>query len=285
MGRTGNEWFTIAGMVLTIVLLEGLLSADNALVLAVMVRHLPGNRQRRALRYGIIGAFGFRFVAVLLATTILDFWQFEVAGGIYLLYLAITHLVGAGRESDPLTKPRSERGFWGTVICVELADIAFSIDSILAAVGVADELPHRLHALRLGILTVQQSVVFAGGVLGIIAMRFVAGCFLILLHRFRRLAAVAYYLVAWIGLKLIGEGLHHALYRGQERQHGAWRGVIPEWLGHHLEMPGWLFWTGMGLVILVSLLYELRRGEESKIRHERLGRRRGARLGPKPTTR
>ena len=50
----------VTGTVLTLVILEGLLSGDNALVLAVMVRHLPREQQKRALRYGIWGAFGFQ---------------------------------------------------------------------------------------------------------------------------------------------------------------------------------------------------------------------------------
>jgi YkoY family integral membrane protein len=254
MGITGAEGIAIASTVLTLVLLEGLLSADNALVLAVMVRHLPGHQQKRALRYGIWGAFGFRFVAVLLATKILDYWQFEVVGGLYLLYLAIAHFL-LQHDPQPDAKVRPGRGFWGTVIGVELADIAFSIDSILAAVGMADELPERLHETRLWLLTVEEWVIYAGGVLGIIAMRFVAGYFLVLLDRFRGLAAGAYVLVGWIGLKLSGSGLHHALYRRGQRLRGGWRDLIPGWLGRHLDIPGWVFWGGMALIVIISLLY------------------------------
>ena len=67
----------VAGTVLTLVILEGLLSGDNALVLAVMVRHLPREQQKRALRYGIWGAFGFRAIAVLLSSVLLKFWLFK----------------------------------------------------------------------------------------------------------------------------------------------------------------------------------------------------------------
>src|SRR5579884_4203305 len=75
----------------TLVVLEGLLSADNALVLAVMVRLLPEKLQKRALRYGIWGAFLFRFIAVIFATLLLGYWQLKVVGGLYLLYLAASH--------------------------------------------------------------------------------------------------------------------------------------------------------------------------------------------------
>ncbi len=93
------------------------------------------------------------------------------------------------------------------MISVELADIAFSIDSILAAVALADDLPPSLgYNWKVGIVVV-------GGILGIITMRFVAGWFILLLERFQGLETGAYALVAWIGLKLVGNGLHAALSR------------------------------------------------------------------------
>src|SRR5271167_2270741 len=88
----------ILGTISMLVFLEGLLSGDNALVLAVMVRHLPREQQKRALRYGIWGAFGFRAIAVLLSAQLLRFWLFKVVGGAYLLYLAGAQLIS--REED-----------------------------------------------------------------------------------------------------------------------------------------------------------------------------------------
>jgi len=267
-GITAHEWLIIARNVLTLVFLEGLLSADNALVLAVMVRHLPRAQQKKALRYGIWGAFLFRFIAVVLATTILDYWQFEVIGGVYLLYLAVAHLAFGEHDPDPEAKARPGRGFWGTVIGVELADIAFSIDSILAAVALADEMPIHLHDVTFGPFSVKDWTIYAGGVLGIVAMRYVAGSFLVLLDRFRGLAAGAYILVGWIGVKLIGSGFHHALFQkvyqdvdGQRvleevRVPGGWRDAVPDWLARNLDMPGWLFWGGMILIVVLSLLYK-----------------------------
>ena len=72
---------------------EGLLSADNAIVLALMVKHLPKAEQRRVLYYGIWGAVGFRFIALLLAAILKRFWPFKVIGGGYLLYLAVSHFL------------------------------------------------------------------------------------------------------------------------------------------------------------------------------------------------
>src|SRR5215469_8098850 len=97
-GLTLGDVPLILVTIFTLVLLEGLLSGDNALVLAVMVRHLPRPQQKRALRYGIWGAFGFRAIAVLLSSLLLKFWLFKVVGGAYLLYLAASHFLS--REED-----------------------------------------------------------------------------------------------------------------------------------------------------------------------------------------
>jgi YkoY family integral membrane protein len=223
----------IMGTILTLVFLEGLLSADNALVLAVMVRHLPREEQRRALRYGIWGAFGFRLIAVLLSAVLLQFWLFKVVGGAYLLYLAGAHFLSREEDVHANKTTRFGSGFWGTVASVELADIAFSIDSIVAAVAMADSLPARFgHNWKL-------AIVYIGGILGIITMRFVAGYFIILLERFHGLAVGAYVLVAWIGLKLVLSGFHNAHY-------------IP------IEMNEWLFWGGMILIVAASMIYKPR---------------------------
>lgn len=218
----------ISWYIAVLVFLEGLLSADNALVLALMVRHLPKPEQRRVLRYGIWGAIGFRFVAILLSAVLLKFWIFKVLGGGYLLYLAIKHFLHT--EAGPASSTGGwDRSFWGTVAAITFADIAFSIDSILAAVALADDFPARFgHNGKL-------FIVFVGGVLGIITMRFVVRYFVILLDRFPGLAQGAYILVAWIGLKLVISGLHSAE-------------AIP------FHIPEAVFWPVMLAIAVLSLL-------------------------------
>jgi YkoY family integral membrane protein len=234
----------IAWYIGVLAFLEGLLSADNALVLALMVRHLPKADQRRVLVYGIWGAIGFRIVAVLLSAVLLKFWFFKVFGGIYLLYLAISHFVAKAVEAGespeaaagvtPTGSRRGQRGFWATVTSVTMADIAFSIDSILAAVAMADDFPQRFGEHG------KVSIVVIGGVLGIITMRFVVRYFLILLDRFPGLAEGAYVLVAWIGLKLLVSGFHD-----------------PGYLPYHI--PEWLFWSVMVLIAAVCMVIKPRR--------------------------
>ncbi len=248
--------------VATLVVLEGLLSADNALVLAVMVRHLPKDQQKRALRYGLIGAFAFRLIAVVFAAALLHYWILKAVGGIYLLYIALSHLTHGESSTEVNLRPRHGEGFWGTVVGVELTDIIFSVDSILAAVATAEALPKRYGGIELFtiptvnvVVDLKLLVIYIGGILGIIAMRFVAGYFLILLEKFQGLARGAYYLVGWIGLKLLGGGLHDAVHPEFKLDAGNWRESLPAWLDQvPFEINSWLFWSVMGLIIAMSLV-------------------------------
>lgn len=275
-GITPSEIPSILVAVLTLVILEGLLSADNALVLAVMVRHLPKSQQNRALRYGIWGAFIFRFIAILFAYQLIQFWFLKVIGGAYLIYLTVKHFVFDGGEGEDGVEPgvkksRFGSGFWGTVINVELADIAFSIDSILAAVGMVESLPESIQENQ----TLALGIIYIGGVLGIVMMRLVAGVFLILLEKYKGLAGGAYVMVAWIGLKLIAGGTHdaiHPLHESVQRLVPAvsvgisevfervgpagWRENLPGWVRQRSwELNDVVFWVGMGVIAVASLLY------------------------------
>src|SRR5258707_10049077 len=128
-----------------LIALEGLLSADNAMVLAVLVLGLPKAQQRKALRYGMIGAFAFRSVAILLAAFLIRLGWVKLFGAGYLLYLVFRHFragTGAGdrRTPPPATAWMGLTPFWSTVVKVELTDIVFAIDSILVAVAMSPKL-------------------------------------------------------------------------------------------------------------------------------------------------
>ena len=257
-GLTAADWVTILLTIGWLVILEGLLSGDNALVLAVMVRHLPKTQQKRALLYGIWGAIIFRLIAVVSTNYLLRFWQLKVIGGLYLLMLALRHFLSSdhGAEGDPSIAKSFGRGFWGTVVSVELADIAFSIDSILAAVALVEGLPLKLQnnpVLSLGII-------YLGGVLGIIMMRLVAQLFIRVLDRYKGLAAGAYVLVAWIGIKLCGGGLNDAFHpkviNGVAAPLAPWLAAMPSWVREFpWEMVNWVFWVGMIAIVVVSMAF------------------------------
>ena len=184
-----------------LVLLEGLLSADNALVMAIMVLGLPRNQHKKALRYGLLGGFAFRIAATLLATYLIRIGWVKLLGGLYLLYLTYSHFWGHEEGTDRRAAPRAKpwlglSAFWATVVRVELINLAFSVDSILVAVGMS---PKRW-------------VVITGGILGIVAMRVVVGQLIVLVERYPTLVDGAFIIIAWVGLKLGLEYMHDLGY-------------------------------------------------------------------------
>jgi YkoY family integral membrane protein len=184
-----------------LVLLEGLLSADNALVMAVMVLGLPKREHKKALRYGLVGAFGFRIVATLLAVYLIRLAWVKLLGGLYLLYLAYSHFWSGKTDEERRTPPPAKpwlglSAFWAAVLRIELVNLAFSIDSILVAVAVSPKL----------------WVVLSGGILGIVAMRLVVGQMIAVIERYPALVDGAFIIIAWVALKLIVEYLHAASY-------------------------------------------------------------------------
>ena len=207
-----------------LIFLEGILSLDNALVLAMMVRHLPKDLQKRALTYGIFGAFAFRFLALALVTYLLKWTWVKFVGGGYLLFISGRHFVhAASPESASARKPM---GFWRTVILIELTDIAFAVDSILAAVAVSKKF----------------WVIFTGGVLGIIMMRFAATLFVKLLERFPNFEHTAYVLVSIIGIKLVIDGFKFEAVDF-----------------HSVSNPAfWIFWISMVVAILTGFIGQRR---------------------------
>jgi YkoY family integral membrane protein len=218
--------------ILLLVLLEGLLSADNAMVLAVLVLGLPRSEQQKALRYGIIGAFLFRGLAIVFAAHMIQLSLVKLVGGLYLLWLPYQHFFRAGDAEERRTPVPARAwlgmtAFWATVVKVELTDIVFAIDSILVAVAMSPKL----------------WVVLTGGILGIIAMRLVIGQMLAIVRRYPALVDGAFIIIAWVGIKLFIE-YFHAIH------------VID------FEVPRWL---SLGLIVIIftaAFVYARRRGPQ-----------------------
>jgi YkoY family integral membrane protein len=188
-----------------LIALEGLLSADNAMVLAILVLGLPKAQQKKALRYGIIGAFAFRAIATLLAAYMIQLGWVKLVGAGYLLYLVYRHFGGSQSGEDRRTPPKAQSWlglspFWATVVKVELTDIVFAVDSILVAVAMS---PKRW-------------VILTGGILGIVMMRLVIGKLLALVERYPVLVDGAFVIIAWVGMKLLIEYGHAEGYVGFE---------------------------------------------------------------------
>lgn len=214
MDITFTDVFTIG----LLVLLEGLLSADNALVLAILVLGLPKAQQRKALQYGIVGAFLFRAAATLFAVYMIHFAWVKLVGALYLLYLPYNHFMQGG-DAEQRRQPKPARAwlflspFWATVVKVELTDIVFAIDSILVAVAMSNK----------------TWVIVTGGILGIVAMRMLIGQLLVVVQRYPALVDGAFIIIAWVGIKLLLEYAHQL-----------------HWIS--FELPKWL---SLGLIVVI----------------------------------
>jgi YkoY family integral membrane protein len=197
-------------VLLVLVGLEGILAADNAVVMAVMVKHLPSEQQKKALFYGLLGAFVFRFASLFMISFLADVWQVQAIGALYLLYICVHNLYGKykGKEKGHQKEGKTS-SFWVTVLKVELADIAFAIDSMLAAVALAITLPPVGDFTIGGINGGQFLIMFLGGLIGLIIMRFAANAFVKLLHTRPTLETAAFLIVGWVGVKLAVFTLAH----------------------------------------------------------------------------
>lgn len=202
-------------VLLVLIGLEGLLAADNAVVMAVMVKHLPHDQRKKALFYGLLGAFVFRFAALFMITLIVEWWFVQAIGAAYLLFISMKHLYDSRKNKNATEEEKEEKeskkqsGFWMTVLKVELADIAFAIDSMLAAVALAVTLPEVGDLEIGGINSAQFAVMFLGGVIGLVIMRFAAQWFVKVLETYPQLETTAFLIVGWVGVKLLVMTLAH----------------------------------------------------------------------------
>lgn len=213
-----------------LVLLEGVLSADNALVLAILVRHLPERLQKRALLYGLGGALLFRGIAILLAKWILQIWWLQGLGALYLAYMTVDYF-RVGESEKERRRSAAGRSFWMTVVVVELTDIAFAVDSIMVAVALSRKL----------------WVVYTGAVLGTILMRLAANAAVAMLRKYPATEGVAYVLIGWTAVKLGFETYENF-------------GVAVLGHPHHGHiLPEWLFWTVLGLIVLAGSVISFRK--------------------------
>lgn len=203
-------------VLIVLILMEGILAADNALVLAIMVKHLPEEQRKKALFYGLAGAVVFRFASLFIISFLVDVWQMQAIGALYLLFIAGNHIFRklivkkAEDEVDEKEgKKKKGSGFWFTVFKVEVADIAFAVDSILAAVALAVTLSETNLPKIGGMDGGQFLVIFAGGLIGVIIMRFAANLFVTLLQKKPGLEITAFVIVGWVGVKLAVYTLSH----------------------------------------------------------------------------
>ena len=222
-------------LILMLAALEGILSADNAMVLAILVRPLPPELRKKALLYGIVGAYVLRGHALAFAYLVIQFWWIQLIGAAYLLYLPIKHFLFPTKhdpDAPKLVGKAATANFWKIVAMVELTDLAFAVDSVLVAVA----------------LSKVMWVVFTGVFLGILLLRIAAGAFVGLLDRFPRFEHVAYVMVGWAGVKLLIEGWEHFM-------------DIVGRPGYALHLPPAAFWVVTMTLLIGGSIWALMKRE------------------------
>ncbi len=191
-----------APVVLVILIaLEAVLSADNAIALAAIASGLEDPKlQRNALNLGLVGAYVLRITLILTATWVVKFWQFELMGAAYLLWLVFEHFTSEEDEAHHHHGPRFT-SLWQAIPIIAVTDLAFSLDSVTTAIAISDK----------------TWLVISGGTIGVITLRFMAGLFIRWLKEYAYLEDAGYITVGFVGLRLLLRAIKPEL-------------VPPEWL-------------------------------------------------------
>jgi YkoY family integral membrane protein len=184
-----------------LVALEAVLSADNAIALASISKGLEDDKlQRQALNFGLIIAFVLRITLILTATWVIKYWQFELLGALYLLWLVFQHFSSDTDSEGEHHGPRFA-SLWQAIPVIALTDLAFSLDSVTTAIAISDE----------------TWLVLTGATIGIITLRFMAGLFIRWLDEFVHLEDAGYVTVGLVGMRLLVKVINDNL-------------VPPQWL-------------------------------------------------------
>lgn len=198
-------------VLLILVALEAVLSADNAIALAAIAQGLEdSDLQRRALNFGLVAAYILRITLILTATWVVQFWQFEFLGAAYLLWLVFEHFTSDEDEENQHHGPRFT-SLLQVIPLIAVTDLAFSLDSVTTAIAISDK----------------TWLVLAGGTIGVITLRFMAELFIRWLKEYTHLEDAGYITVGMVGLRLLVRALR------------------PE-----LVPPEWLMITGIALVFI-----------------------------------
>lgn len=188
-------------VLLILIVLEAVLSADNAIALAAIAQGLEDKKlERQALNIGLVFAYVLRIGLILTATWVQKFWQFELLGGAYLLWLVFQHFTSQEGEDEQHLGPRFN-SLWQAIPVLAFTDLAFSLDSVTTAIAISQE----------------QWLIITGATIGIVTLRFMAGLFIRWLDEYVHLADAGYITVGLVGLRLLVKVVNDTL-------------VPPEWI-------------------------------------------------------
>ena len=187
-------YFTHAGVEVYFILLilgvlEAVLSADNAIALAAIARSVEDPKsQQQALNIGLIGAYILRIMLILGASLVIEFWQFELLGALYLLWLVFNYFfLEENEEEDPEKRSLGFKSLWQVIPTIAITDLAFSLDSVTSAIAITED----------------TWLIIAGGTIGIIILRFLAGLFIRWLQEYTYLEDAGFITVGFVGLRLL----------------------------------------------------------------------------------
>ncbi|MBR8829661.1 MAG: hypothetical protein N5P05_001389 [Chroococcopsis gigantea SAG 12.99] len=174
-------------VLLVLVVLEAVLSADNAIALAAIAQGLEDpKRQRRALNVGLVLAYILRMLLILTATWVIKYWQFELLGAVYLLWLVFRYFTSPESADDNSHRLKFQ-SLWQAIPLIAVTDLAFSLDSVTTSIAVADD----------------TWLILVGGTIGVIALRFMAGLFIRWLDEYTHLEDAGFLTVGLVGLRLL----------------------------------------------------------------------------------
>lgn len=183
----------ILSILVSLFIIEVLLSIDNALVNATIAESLPEEKRIKAIRIGIMLGAIFRVIALFFVSIILQNIWIKVLGGLYLVYLAVSHL-GKVLDEKGHTVQNTRVSFKNVIWQIILADIVFSIDNVISAVSFSEKLP----------------IVIAGVMIGVVSMLFITPLLSKLIHKYKGMPQAAYVIVGFVGVTLLFETLYHS---------------------------------------------------------------------------
>jgi YkoY family integral membrane protein len=179
-------------ILLLLVALEAVLSADNAIALAAISQGLPDRKMRdKALNIGLLFAYILRMSLILTATWVIQFWQFELLGAAYLLWLVFRYFTSPADE-DGEGYTAKYTSLWQVIPLIAVTDLAFSLDSVTTAIAVSD----------------RTWLILVGGTIGVITLRFMAALFIRWLEEYDRLETAGYLTVGVVGLRLLVRAIY-----------------------------------------------------------------------------
>lgn len=226
--------------ILVLILLECVLSADNALIIATIIKPLPLEKRSKALWTGLSSAIILRLAAIFFIAYLIHFFWIQILGAIYLLYLAVAYRIKSFTGRQKTAKTSSVPPFWKVVLQLECVDFIFAFDSIIAALGLIGisispetRIPPKLW------------IIYLGGIIGLILMRFAAKIFSTFMDKFHNLEKASHYLIGWVAIKLGLEALYTHLSPVKGSTVEFWIEVV--------------FWVGLSLIIAFGFFTKKRK--------------------------